>query len=165
MRADQVKEARKLFEEEVSKLTSVGMPLEDAKTLHDKIIPPDDNYLTKAYDKPILSEDDDKNIQNDEKRYELHSKGQLPSNIVGLELPQYMMSLTSSSGESIEVPAWQRVLTGLAEKLTKRGVESTRDVYNFMKAEQKKPGAYRTSKYLDNRSTDGHRGIKKRRLS
>lgn len=66
------------MKKECKKLTGVGMPLENARSVEEK-----DTYAKRKYEKPILSADEDQDLNNVEHMYELKYHGEAPNSIVG----------------------------------------------------------------------------------
>lgn len=69
---------RRLLKKECKKLVSIGMPAKKARSLDEK-----DASTTRKYEKPILSAEEDEDINNAEHMYELHFQGDMPKSIVG----------------------------------------------------------------------------------
>mmetsp|Transcript_26141 Transcript_26141/g.53014 ORF Transcript_26141/g.53014 Transcript_26141/m.53014 type:complete len:94 (+) Transcript_26141:4363-4644(+) len=61
--------------------------------------------------------------------YELEFQGEVPSTIVGLELPDKTHQ-KSVAGELVEMETWQYVVTCLSEMMLKGNSETTRTIYD-----------------------------------
>lgn len=137
MGAERAEEAMTLFEEEIDKLVDVGMPREVAEHLEENLEVGKSNGVLDGF-KPVLSSYEDDDPEEQEKRYEVHFRGQTPDSIVGLELPNHTMTV-SINGMVVEMPAWEKVLLGIANRMHSQGVESARQVHTLKKHERKQP--------------------------
>mmetsp|Transcript_21181 Transcript_21181/g.47283 ORF Transcript_21181/g.47283 Transcript_21181/m.47283 type:complete len:1771 (-) Transcript_21181:242-5554(-) len=124
MSANEVYDAKRLLRKECKKLTGVGVPLKKARSLEEE-----DLSSLKAYEKPILSAEEESDIGNVEFMYELEFQGEVPSTIVGLELPDKTHQ-KSVAGELVEMETWQYVVTCLSEMMLKGNSETTRTIYD-----------------------------------
>ena len=119
MKESKAKEARNLFKEEFSKLSSTGMSSEIISCLKETFINAESPLLAQGM--PVLSTEVDQMAEHTEERYECSFVGEVPKSIVGLEMP---------NGKD-----WLPVIKRLAQRMSNERVESTREVYNLLKAE------------------------------
>jgi hypothetical protein len=129
MDASQAKHARALFEKEVKSLVEVGVPQVDASSLQEQTV----SAVAKKHNVrvPILEEEgEDENPDNYEQIFEEEYQGMLPDTIVGLQF-----ETRNSVFKGQEVPLWEKVLMGLAQKQILAGVESARAIASLEKAE------------------------------
>jgi len=135
MGADRVLEAKTLFQTEYRKLVAVGISEEAASSVSDCLTSRSGRGSNSMLE-PVLSliEDEDVDLLDYEQKYELVHKGEVPSCIVGLEMPRNEFGISTEVGISF-VPAWHRVLQGLACKKMEMNVESSREVYNLLQTE------------------------------
>jgi hypothetical protein len=61
-----------------------------------------------------------------EQRYETTFSGEVPSCIVGLEMPRTAKYVNGN---------WLPIIEGLAQRMAEKRIESTRQIYNLSKAE------------------------------
>lgn len=69
---------RRLMKKECKRLMGVGMPFDMARAVDEK-----DTKIQRKYEKPILTADEDKEIDNKEYMFELNHYGEVPKTIVG----------------------------------------------------------------------------------
>lgn len=123
MGESKAKEARTLFQQELSKLTSIGMTLK-AASFSQETQNVELAWQTKG--SPILSTEEDEDPINLEQRFETTFSGEIPACIVGLEMP-----ITEKKWEG----KWLPIIEKIARRMMEQSVESTRQLYNLSKNE------------------------------
>ena len=125
MRESKAKQARKLYQEQISKLMSTGMSSEFASRFKEtaSFNGGSNALLTEAV--PVLSvEDEEEGDCEIEQKYETKFVGEVPTCIVGLEYPK------NKNGVD-----WLDVMEKLAKRVSSDRIETTNEVYSVLKAE------------------------------
>ncbi|KAL7535756.1 hypothetical protein ACHAXR_006716, partial [Thalassiosira sp. AJA248-18] len=134
MDANQVNNARKLFEKEANALVSCGMPRVDACNSLDIQTAAGKNGKSKIR-QPVLENGED-DPENYEQIFEEKFDGEVPDAIVGLMFDHKPVYMKDALNNDITVSKTEMVLRNLSKRLISEGVESARQLYNLEKAER-----------------------------
>ena len=86
-----------------------------------------------AADKPVLSSEEDFNDDPEtiEKRYEVQFRGEVPSNVVGIEISE----ATIDDEDDSDTPTWKQVIQHIAMRANDTGAFTTRNLHNYAKSQ------------------------------
>jgi len=117
--------ARSCFHDQISKLVNHGMPQSEAHHLEEIINPGRSDRYGGA---PIIS-GNDLDLDDPEKNYEVEFTGNMPSTIVGIEVPNKVASMTIN-GEVCVVSAVRKLLYGIGSRSMTSGVKTARELFS-----------------------------------